>query len=99
MQINIKNRPHYLFNDMINIESFDRILLRLTKLLRQNDDGDDGDLVIYHITYVRIKYFDHVFDKANTLCFGFNSVAGYIIEKSNKDEYWIIASTIQNKKY
>ena len=30
-EINVKNRPYYIFNDMINIEDFNPNLLKLDK--------------------------------------------------------------------
>ena len=31
-QVNITNRPHYFFNDMINIKNFDPSLLSIDKI-------------------------------------------------------------------
>ena len=49
-QINIKNRPHYFFNDMINIKIFDPNLLSIDKMsFKSIDDG------IYHIEYITMS--------------------------------------------
>ena len=49
-QTNIKNRPCYFFNDMINIKNFDPSLLDIGQIsFRSTDD------VIYDIEYITMK--------------------------------------------
>ena len=43
-QVNIKNRPQYVFNDIISIKSFDPSLLGINKWLFKSPDA-----IIYHI--------------------------------------------------
>ena len=43
-QINIKNRRHYFFNDMIDIKNFDPNSLSIDKILFKSTDA-----IIYHI--------------------------------------------------
>ena len=47
-QINIKNLTYYLFNDMVNIKTFDSDLLKIGKKSYKNKD-------IYHIEYINKK--------------------------------------------
>ena len=47
-EINIKNRTYYLYNDIIDIRTFDSNMLKLGKKLYKNLD-------IYNIGYVTIK--------------------------------------------
>ena len=62
-QINIKYRPHYFFNDMINIKSFDPSLLDIDKISFKNTDD-----VIYHIECIKIKSpGNENIDSANSL--------------------------------
>ena len=49
-QINIKNRPHYFFNDMINIKNFDPNLWSIDKISFKSTDA-----VIYYIEYITMK--------------------------------------------
>ena len=46
-QINIKNRTHYFFCDMINIEDFDSRLLKIGKSYKYVD--------IYNTGYITLK--------------------------------------------
>ena len=48
MQIHIKNRTYYVFNDMINIKDFDSNLLNINKKSYKN-------IGIYNIGYITIK--------------------------------------------
>ena len=43
-QVNIKSRPHYLFNVWTNIKNFDPNLLDIDQILVKSNDA-----VIYHI--------------------------------------------------
>ena len=47
-QINIKNCPYYLFNDMINVKNVNRSLLGIDKLSCESVN-------IYHIEYIAMK--------------------------------------------
>ena len=38
-QINIENRPYYVFNGMINVENFDPSLLNVDKILFKSTDA------------------------------------------------------------
>ena len=100
MRTNIdkKNRPHYFFNDRINIKSVEPNLLNIDKTSFKSTDA-----VIYHIEYITMKSIDHVnIDSANSLYLIFNNVDGYIkcnfIKESNEDKYLIFASTDKNKE-
>ena len=53
-EINITNRRHYFFNDMINIKSLDPNLLEIDKIPFKSTDID-----IYHIEYITTKSLDH----------------------------------------
>ena len=97
-QINIKNRPHYLFNDMSNIKRFDPSLLDIDKISFKCTDD-----LIYHIEYITMKSLDNEsVDNANSLYLIFNNVDGYIecnpTEESNEKKYLILASTGKNEE-
>ena len=47
-QINIKSRPYYFYNDLINIKDFDSRLLKLDKKSFKN-------ISIYYIGYITKK--------------------------------------------
>ena len=47
-QTNIKNRTHYLFNDMISMKAFDSNLLKTDKKSNKN-------ISIYNTGYITIK--------------------------------------------
>ena len=96
-QINRKSRPHYFFNDKINIKDFNPDLLSIDKISFKSTDD-----VINHIEYLTIKSLDNKnIDSANSLYLIFNNVDGYIecnsTEKSNEDKYLILVSTEKNK--
>ena len=46
--MNIKNRPYYFLNDLINIENFNSILLKI-------DKKSCKDIDIYYTGYITIK--------------------------------------------
>ena len=48
MQIDIKNRTYYFYNDMISIKKFDSNLLKI-------DKKSYKDIRIYNIEYITIK--------------------------------------------
>ena len=97
-QINIKNRPHYFFNDMINFKNFDPSLLSIDKLSFKTTDA-----VIYHIEYITMKSLGNEnIDHVNSLYLIFNNEDGYIecnsTKESNEYKYLILASTEKNKE-
>ena len=97
-QVNIRNRPHYFFDDMINIKNFGPSLLSIDKISFKSTDA-----VIYHIKYITMKSLDNEnIDSANSLYLIFNNVDGYIefnpTEKSNEDKYLVFASKYKNKE-
>ena len=97
-QINIKNSPHYFWNDMIDVKNFDPSLLDIDKILFKSTDA-----VIYHIEYITMKSLDNEnIDSANFAYVIFNNVDGYIecnsTEKIKKNKYLIFASTDKNKE-
>ena len=87
-KVNIKNRQHYYFNSMINIENFDPNLLSIDEISFKSTDP-----VIYDIEYITMKSFDN----ANFLYLIFNNVDVYI-EENNENKYLIFASTDMNKE-
>ena len=64
-QINIKNRPHYFFNSMTNIKTFDLKMLRVNEMSFKSTDD-----VIYDIEYITMKSSDG----ANSLYLVFSNV-------------------------
>ena len=73
--INIKNRPYYLFNNMINIKDFDPNSLSINQITFEKN----VDCIIYEI-----EYFKN-FDSASSLYFIFNNVDAYIEYNLNED--------------
>ena len=91
-QTDLKNLPCYFFNDMINIQTFNPNLLKITKLSFRGIFGVD----IYYIKYITMKSLDHVnINNKNSLCL--NIVDGYN-EESNQIKYLVFASTDKNKE-
>ena len=79
---------------MINIKNFGSNLLNVDKISLKGTDA-----VLYNIRDITMKCLDHVnIDSENPLCLIFNSVDGYI-EKSNRDKYFVFASTDKNKDF
>ena len=91
-QINIKNRTHYFFNDMINNKDFDSNLLERNKKLHKS-------IGIYNIGYITIKQIDdyEYIHCANHLYLIIGKVDGYIEEK-NGSKYLKFYSTDKNKE-
>ena len=86
IEINIKNRPYYFFNDMINIKNFDPSVLQLNKLSYVSTN-----INIFHIEYMTMKSLNlKNIDSKNLLYLIFNNVDGYIIEESNGDKYLVL---------
>ena len=54
-EIIFKNCPYYFFNDMININIFNPILLDTDKISFKSTDA-----VIYNTIYITIKSINHV---------------------------------------
>ena len=88
-QISIKNRPHYFFNGMTNINKFDLRLLRINQISFKSTDD-----VIYDIENITMKSFDG----ANSLYLVFNNVNVYINCNSTGDKYLILAFTDKNRE-
>ena len=97
-QINIKSRPCYFFNDMINkvinIKNFDLRLLEINKLSFKGVFSVN----IYYIKYVTTKSLDHVnIDNKDFFCLIFNNVYGYIDENIGI-KYLVFTSTDESKE-
>ena len=91
-QINIKNRTHYFYNDIINLESFDAKLLNM-------DKKSYKDIGIYNIGYVMKKKIDDCMNIncVNPLYLNITHSNGYIEEKGI-DKYLIFNSMDENKE-
>ena len=98
-QINIKDRPYYFYNDIIDIKTFDSSMLRLDKKTYKNID-------IYNIGYVTVKNIGsssgHSINNVNPLYLRIDNASGYIDEKES-NKCLIFDSTDENtellKKY
>ena len=90
--MNIKNRTHYLFNDIINIKDFDWSLIKIGKKSYKNIGS-------YHIGYITIKKIDDYenINTVNPLYLIIGKADGYI-EENNGNKYLIFTSTDGNKK-
>ena len=74
-EINIKNRTHYFFDDIINIKNFDPKSLKTDKESYKNTD-------IYYIGCITMKDSDYVkINSVNPLHLIINKVDGCIEEK------------------
>ena len=91
-QINIKNRAYYFYNDMINIQNFDPILLKIDRKSCKN-------VGIYNIGYMTIRKIDDYENiyTVNPLHLLINHANGYIEEKG-VNKYLIFDSTDENKE-
>ena len=84
-QIEIKIRTYYFYNDIINIEKFNSILLKTDKTLYK-------DIDIYYIGHITIKKIDDCknIDSTNPLHLIIGEVDGHIecnsIERSSTGE-------------
>ena len=87
-EVNIKNPTHYFYNDIIDIETFDKKL----------DKKSYKDHDIYNIGYVTIKKIGSGFDvnSANPLYLRINNVNGYIAEV-HEDKYLVFDDTYKNE--
>ena len=91
-QINIKTRMYYVFNDMISIEDFDSILLRIDKQSFKN-------VGIYNIGYIKIKKVDDYenIHSVNPFYLTIGKVIVHIKEK-NESKYLVFNSADENKE-
>ena len=91
-QINIKNRTHYFFNDMISIKNLNPDLQKRDKKVYKNID-------ICYIGYITIKNIGNYesIDSVNALYFIIGEVNGYIEEK-NWNKYLVFPSKDKNKE-
>ena len=89
-QINMKNRPHYILNDMINVKNFDSGLLSIDKILFKSTDD-----VIYQIKYIIIKSIDY----EKSLYLILENIDGYIeFNSTDENKYFIFVSTDKSKE-
>ena len=93
-QINIKDRTYYLYNDIIDIKTFDSNMLKVDKKTYKNLD-------IFNIRYVTVKNIGssggHSINSVNHLYVRIDNASAYIEEKvSNK--CLIFDSTNENKE-
>ena len=79
MEVNIKNRTYYFFDDMIDIKNFHSDLLKIDKQLHK-------DINIDYISYITIKkYSDYEnIHSVNPLYLIIHSATGYLKEKYGK---------------
>ena len=91
-QINITTRMYYVFNDMISIEYFDSILLRIDKQSFKN-------VGIYNIGYIIIKKVDDYenIHSVNPFYLTIGKVIVHIREK-NESKYLVFNSADENKE-
>ena len=91
-QLNIKNRTHYFYNDMINLKNSQPSLLKINKKHYKW-------INIYYIWYITIKKIDDYGStySVNPLYLLINHTNGYI-EKKNGNKYLIFNSTDENKE-
>ena len=91
-EIDIKKRTYYFYNDIIDIETFDSINLKLDKKLYK-------DLDIYNVRYVTIKKIgsDYDINSWNPLYLCIDNASGYI-EEVIEDKYLVFDDTYENKK-
>ena len=91
IEINMKNRTYYFFDNMINIKNFDPNLLKIDKKSYKNID-------IYYIGYITMKDSDYVkINSINPLYLIIGEVNGYF-EEINGNKYLTLVSTDKNKE-
>ena len=89
--IYIKNLTYYFFNDIMNIENFDRNNIKTDKKSYKN-------ILIYYIGYVTIKDSKYVkIYSVNLLYFIFRNMNGYL-EKNSKSKYLKLVTTNESKE-
>ena len=86
-QLNIKNRTHYFYNDLISLKDFNPNLLKLYK-------KPSMDISIYYIGYVT-KTPEYNIDSVNPLYFLISELDGFIEEKEGS-KYLNITLTDSN---
>ena len=91
-QINIKNRPCYFYNDIIDLKNFDARLLKIDKKSYKN-------IGIYNIGYITIKKIDDCENiySVNPLYLRITHANGYIEEKG-VNKYLVFDSIDENKE-
>ena len=91
-QIDIKNKTHYFYNDMIDIKKFDSNLLKI-------DKKSYKDIGIYNIGYITIKKIDDYENiySVDLLYLIITHASGYIEEK-DVNKYLVFDSTDENKE-
>ena len=89
IELNIKNRSHCFWNDLINLKDFDSSLLKL-------DKKSSMDINIYYIGYVKKKP-EYNINSVNPLYLLIAELDGYIEEKEG-NKYLNIALTDSNSE-
>ena len=91
-QINIKNRTHYFYHDIINLKDSELKLLKIDKKSYKN-------ISIYNFGYITIKKIDDCENiySANPLYLLINHATGYIKDE-DENKYLIFDSTDENKE-
>ena len=91
-QIDIKNRTYYFYNDMIDIKTFDSVLLKIDKKSYKN-------IGIYNTGYTAIKKNDDCESiySVNPLYLRIDHVNGYTEEKG-VNKYSVFDQTDENKE-
>ena len=91
-QIEIKNRTHYFYNDMINLKHFDSKLLKIDK---KHHEGVNN----YYNEYITIKKIDNCENiySVNTLYLLVNHASEYMKEK-NGNKYLIFDDSVNENK-
>ena len=91
-EINTKNRTYYIYNDIIDLKSFDSNKLKLDKKTYKDRD-------IFNVGHVTIKKIVDCYNanSVNPLYLRINNSSGYIKE-INKNKYLIFDDTDKNKE-
>ena len=87
--INIKNRTHYFFNDIIDIENFDQNNIKI-------DEKPYKNIPVYYIGYVTIKKYIKICS-VSPLHLIFIYVNGYF-EENNGNKYLTLVPTNESKE-
>ena len=89
-EIDIKNRAYCFFDDIIDIENFDSINIKI-------DEKSYKDIFIYYIGHVTIKDSKYLkTNSVNPLYLIFNKVNGYF-EEINENKYLTLVPTNESK--
>ena len=89
-QINIKNRTHYFYNDIMDLENFDARLLKI-------DKKSCKDINIYNIVTKKKISNCMTINCVNPLYLGITCANGYI-EEEGMNKYLVFNSTDENKE-